>query len=274
MTMENLEIENEIEETDYSISTLKYRKKLIRKLSVVFICLALIALTRLSDKYFPFDVVMASPIFLVMLIFVIIFSLGNIIYLWKTKDRIDELIISNTHKKILNVFDLISVIPMFVAIISISNAFFISPATVVGASMEPNYYEGQDVLMWHMTSDYERFDVIVLRTNNDEYYIKRLIGLPGETVVISNNEITINGVIIEQEFLEDEFGSMLINTYCPNDPTESCQFDVPINSYFVLGDNREHSLDSRSNMLGFVDEERVYGTVVLKFNNFLRNNQD
>ena len=274
MTMENLETENVIEEIDYSISTLKYRKKLIRKISIVFICLALLSLTRLSGKYLPFDVAMASPIFVILLFIVTIFSLGNILYLWKTKDRIDELRINNEHKKILNVFDLLSVIPIFVVFISISNAFIISPATVIGASMEPNYSEGQDVLMWHMTSNYERFDVIVLRTDNDEYYIKRLIGLPGETVVITNNEITVNGLIIEQEFLENEFGSILVNTYCTNYSAEICQFDVPINSYFVLGDNREHSLDSRSSILGFVDEERIYGTVVLKFDNFLRNNQD
>ena len=274
MTMENLETENEIEEIDYSISTLKYRKKLIRKISIVFICLALLSLTRLSGKYLPFDVAMTSPIFLILLLIVTVFSLGNMLYLWKTKDRIDELRINNEHKKILNVFDLLSVIPIFVVFISISNAFIISPATVIGASMEPNYSEGQDVLMWHMTSNYERFDVIVLRTDNDEYYIKRLIGLPGETVVITNNEITVNGLIIEQEFLENEFGSILVNTYCTNYSAEICQFDVPINSYFVLGDNREHSLDSRSSILGFVDEERIYGTVVLKFDNFLRNNQD
>jgi len=271
MTMDNSEIENEIEEIDYSISTLKYRKKLIRKISIIFICLALLSLTRLSGKYLPFDVAMASPLFLRLLAIVTVFALGNIVYLWMTKDRLEELKISNTHKRILSVFDLVSVIPIFVTIVSISNAFFISPATVIGASMEPNYYEGEDILMWHMTSNYERFDVIVLRTDNDEYYIKRLIGLPGEIVVIGNNEITINGVIIYQYFLENEDGSMLVNTFCSNNAAEICEFDVPANSYFVLGDNRDYSLDSRSSMLGFVDEERVYGTVILKFDNFLRN---
>ena len=124
--------------------------------------------------------------------------------------------------------------------------------------------------MWHLTDDYERFDVIVLEADNSDYYLKRIIGLPGDNIIIDHSVITINGEIIEQKFLENEYGSIEAYTYCNSSLQEVCEFNVPLDYYFVLGDNREHSLDSRSTELGYVSKEQIYGTVTFKFNNIFR----
>ena len=270
MEDELLEKEEIIEEINYAISTNKYRKKLIRKISIVLFCALIIFISRLFDKYAAFDVIMSSMLFQMFIYSIVILAIGMMIYIQSSKDTIAEETTNKTHKKLVNTFDLISVVPIFMAIISILNAFFISPATVIGQSMEPAFYEGQDILMWHLTDDYERFDVIVLETENSDYYLKRIIGLPGDNIIIDHNVITINGEIIDQEFLENEDGSIDVYTYCNSSQLEVCEFNVPTNSYFVLGDNREHSLDSRSDELGYIVKEQIYGTVTFKFDNIFR----
>ena len=277
--IDNLEENNEeifeensnevVEEINYTISTNKYRKKLIMKISIVFGSSLIIFLTRFF-KYAPFDIIVASSLFVLLLSVSVIIGIGILLYMYSSINALESERENKMHKSLLNIFDLVSVVPIFMVIISLSNAFVISPATVIGQSMEPTFYEGQDILMTHLTGNYQRFDVIVLETDGGDFYLKRIIGLPGESIKIDHSVITINGVEIEQEFLENEFGSIDVYTYCNTSHLQVCEFDVPLDSYFVLGDNREHSLDSRSDQLGFVHENQLYGTVVLKFNNIFR----
>ncbi len=270
--MEEDVLEEEIvEEIDYTEITNKYRTKLINKISIIFTCSFLVFGSRWIVKYQAFDIVRASYIFQTLLICTLGISIGTFVYILFSKRDIGKEETSNSYKKLLSIFEIVCIIPIFMALISLSNAFVISPATVIGQSMEPSYYEGQDIFMWHLTSNYERFDVVVLETDQDEFYLKRIIGLPGDYIIIDHNVIKINGEIINQEFLENDSGSIEVYTYCSLSNDEYCEFDVPQNSYFVMGDNREHSLDSRSDLLGFVHEDNLYGTVILKINNIFRN---
>ncbi|MCK5762242.1 MAG: signal peptidase I, partial [Candidatus Izimaplasma sp.] len=221
-------------------------------------------------KHAPFDIIVASSLFVFLLGVSVITGIGILLYMYSSIYTLDSERENKMHKALLNIFDLISVVPMFMVIISLSNTFVVSPATVIGQSMEPTFYEGQDILMTHFTNNYERFDVIVLETEGGDFYLKRIIGLPGDNIKIDHNVISINGVEIEQEFLENEFGSIDVYTYCNTSHLQVCEFDVPLDSYFVLGDNRERSLDSRSDQLGYVNEDQLYGTVVFKFNNIFR----
>lgn len=259
-----------VEEINYAVSTNIYRRKLINKILVVFVSTILIFITRFF-KHADFDIIMASSLFVFLLGVSVAMGIGILLYMNISKDKIDTMNENKTHKSLLNVFDLVSVVPIFMAIVSIVNILLISPATVIGQSMEPTFYEGEDILMSHITNEYERFDVVVLKTDSGEFYLKRIIGLPGDTVKIDHNIITINGVEIEQTFLEDENGSISVYTYCNTNNIDVCEFNVPQNSYFVMGDNREHSLDSRSSLLGYVDESQLYGKVIIKFNNIFRN---
>ncbi len=263
-------LEEIIEEIDYADITQTYRNKLIKKISIVFVSSIIIFITRLF-KHADFDIIVASSLFMFLLIASVLFGVGIIIYMYSSKEILENEEVSKIHKSLLGIFDLVSVVPIFMVVISLTNVLALSPATVIGQSMEPTFYEGQDILMMHIVNDYQRFDVIVLETDDGDFYLKRIIGLPGDNIVIDHNVITINGDIIEQEFLENEYGSIDVYTYCSITYDEVCEFDVPQDSYFVLGDNREHSLDSRSDLLGYVHEDQLYGTVVIKFNNIFRN---
>jgi len=103
------------------------------------------------------------------------------------------------------------------------------PTLVVGKSMEPNYTENQFVI-GHMCLDIERFDVVTIQTG-DKLLIKRVIGLPGETIEFFNGVLYVNGVPIE-----DPYATGITN-----------DFSVVVSEghYFCMGDNREHSYDSR-----------------------------
>jgi signal peptidase I len=100
----------------------------------------------------------------------------------------------------------------------------------------------------------QRFDIVIFKKNND-IYVKRIIGLPGEQIKYKNNELYVNGIkISEKNFshsLTDEFNLK-----------ESFFGDtIPENSYFLLGDNRSSSLDSR--VLGFISKEEIIGQLVM-----------
>ncbi len=104
--------------------------------------------------------------------------------------------------------------------------------------MEPTLQEGQYLIVNRLSyflDEPERGDIIVLHFPNDRSrdFIKRIIGLPGDTVAISNGEVRVNGVLIDEPYIKDP---------SPNNQT----WTVPEESFFVMGDNRRNSSDSRS----------------------------
>jgi signal peptidase I len=127
---------------------------------------------------------------------------------------------------------------------------------VDGSSMEPNFHSGQLVIVNRLAYRFgtlERGDVIVFRypLNTADDYIKRIIGLPGETISISDNEVYVNGQLLQEPYLaSDAF-------------TYNGQWSVPSDSYFVMGDNRAHSSDSRS--WGMLDSEFIIGKAWISY---------
>lgn len=121
--------------------------------------------------------------------------------------------------------------------------FVIQPFVVEGASMEPNFHDQQyimiDKLSYHLRAP-ARGEVIVFHppTSPDENYIKRIIGLPGETVRIENHEVFVNANKVNEPYL----GSQEHNTdkFALSNPVT-----LGVDEYFVMGDNRSHSSDSR-----------------------------
>ena len=107
----------------------------------------------------------------------------------------------------------------------------------------------------HQTKDPERFDIIIFKFPDDEsqLFIKRLIGLPGETVEIRDGKVYING---SDEPLDDSF--------VPEVPTGNYgPYTVPEDSYFMLGDNREYSRDSRFWKNTFVSFDEIVGKAIV-----------
>ena len=128
--------------------------------------------------------------------------------------------------------------------------FLIQPFIVEGNSMMPNYVDKEYLLIEKLSYSIgqpKRGDVIVFKypNNPSTNFIKRIIGLPGETVEIEDNIVRIKNSVHREGVIIDEYGYLGqgIETYPPNKEIFSITLDSE--SYFVMGDNREHSSDSR-----------------------------
>mgnify|MGYP005768902543 FL=1 len=135
---------------------------------------------------------------------------------------------------------------------------FFEKARVYGHSMEPALKDGQTVLvdkLAYRLGEPERFDVIVFRDWREEgrYYMKRIVGLPGETVQIADGRVTIDGVLLEEPSEREE----IRDARRASEPVVLGQAE-----YFVLGDNRNGSSDSRDSDIGNVSAEQIIGRVV------------
>lgn len=161
-------------------------------------------------------------------------------------------------------FELAKIVVISLVIIIPIRYFLIQPFYVKGASMEPNFYDHEYLIIDEISyrlGEPERGEIIVFRYPKDpqEYFIKRLIGLPGETIQIKNGEIIIfndansEGVILEEPYLEPG-----TKTYALNEE----KISIEENEFFVLGDNRNSSKDSRS--FGKVDGSYITGKVLLR----------
>ena len=143
--------------------------------------------------------------------------------------------------------------------------FVFTPTTVRGESMLPTLEDGNRVILSKMTT-IDRFDEVVFRaTDSSDNYVKRVIGLPGDTIEMRNDVLYINGEAYDEPYLE-AFKKELNHT---ENLTEDFTLEnltgehtVPKGQMFVLGDNRIYSKDSR--IFGFVPMERIIGEVKLR----------
>lgn len=145
---------------------------------------------------------------------------------------------------------------IIIAVVVLIRTFIATPVQVSGVSMKPTLSNGEILLLKKYDKSFKRFDVVVLNYNNDKL-IKRIIGLPGETVRYEDDHLYINGKEIKENFktntytkdfdLDEAFGS--------GDGT----YKVPEDYYFVMGDNRNNSKDSR--IIGCVSKKDIKGTI-------------
>ena len=150
-----------------------------------------------------------------------------------------------------------------VAFIIVGGVYFFlgRPFTVSGASMYPTLHNG-DRMVLSKVGDIHRFDVVILKAPDENVeYIKRVIGMPGDTVEMRSGVLYINGKKVDQPFINTE--ALAKQTVFMDDFTlESLtgESKVPEGKYFVLGDNRGVSKDSR--MIGFIDRSAIEGKAV------------
>lgn len=137
--------------------------------------------------------------------------------------------------------------------------YVISFQQVMGPSMNPTFNENDIVLIskvHYKLSDVKRGDIVVLEHDGVKNLIKRVVGLPGEHIEYKNGKLYINGVIYSEKYL-DELVTPDFNI------TSLGSYTVPDDEYFVLGDNRLNSQDSRS--IGFIKKNQIIGKVVMRF---------
>lgn len=134
--------------------------------------------------------------------------------------------------------------------------FLFKPFYVKGQSMEPNFYERDYLIIDEITYRFrkpERGEIIVfLSPVNRDHYLKRLIGLPGERIRVENNKVIVynveypEGVVVEENYLGESTPG-------------SSNYTLGDNQYFVMGDNRDASFDSRR--FGPIDDNAIIGRV-------------
>lgn len=130
-------------------------------------------------------------------------------------------------------------------------SFIFATSIVEGESMDPTLEDGERVIfnkIIYLIDEPERGDIVIIQRPNKNY-VKRIIGLPGETIEVNSGELFINNDKYAQTFLSEE-AQRQTGTFGP--------ITVPENSYFVMGDNRAISKDSR-NGLGFILKGEIIG---------------
>ena len=152
--------------------------------------------------------------------------------------------------------------------------FIITPIKVNGTSMTNTLDNGDTMILNKISMkihDIKRFQIVVIK-ENDTYLIKRVIGLPGEHIKYVIDEETGEGILyinnkkVKETFISDKAKSLTCNT-----DSDLCKdgIRIPNNYYFVMGDNRGNSIDSR--MIGLINIKDIAGTtkfIVFPFNKF------
>ncbi|MCL5733335.1 MAG: signal peptidase I [Patescibacteria group bacterium] len=165
-------------------------------------------------------------------------------------------------KFLYSALEIIEAVVVAVGVVVVIRSFLVQPFIVSGDSMDPNFQNGNYLLVDEMTYRFrapERGEVIVFHYPEDPsiYFIKRIIGLPGEKVVIKNDEVTIYNTSNPQGFVLSE-------SYLPKSVITSGDetFNLSQTQYLVLGDNRQFSYDSRE--WGLLNKSLIVGLVRLR----------
>ena len=161
------------------------------------------------------------------------------------------------------IFEWVMVPVVAVSLAFVVRTFIFEPVRVDGQSMMNTLQDNEFMIATkfdYLTGDPERFDIVICHYPNAEdgmYRVKRVIGLPGETIELLGGKLYVDGQYVEQNFDMTENAT----NYGP--------FTVPEGHYFVMGDNRNNSRDSRDSMVGALPRDMICGhvrAVVFPFN--------
>ena len=144
---------------------------------------------------------------------------------------------------------------LIIILVLLFKHYIISPIRVDGDSMNPTLKNGDIMLLneiGYKRNGVERFDIVVIDTD-DDVIIKRVIGLPGDRLKYVDNKLYINDQEVQEKFEHDVTHNFELKDILGTD-------NVPNNMYFVLGDNRGNSKDSR--IIGFIKPEQIRGKVI------------
>jgi len=149
---------------------------------------------------------------------------------------------------------------IIVLLVAICIITLVKPIIVKKTSMEPTLYENDYLVIskqaYTIFGEPKRGDIVVFPHIQDgvsELYIKRVIGLPGDKISIHNGLVYINGDALKETYTKDGVTQGDITNYL-----------VPAGKVYVLGDNREVSIDSRSDEVGCVDIKKITGKAILR----------
>jgi len=152
---------------------------------------------------------------------------------------------------------------VFAAVIALIVIQFIKPTVVKQSSMEPNFYENDYLFVskqsYKLFGEPARGDVVVVHSDlvqengEEKMLIKRIIGLPGEVIDIADGKVYIDGELLEEDYIKENYTSGEVDGLV-----------IPEGQVFCMGDNRRVSVDSRSPEVGCVKVEDIIGKVALR----------
>ncbi len=150
---------------------------------------------------------------------------------------------------------------LIIGVIWLIRIFMFDVVRVSGSSMLPSYEDGDMVFVKKSGYIIQRYDVIVVTDSENGFsknYIKRVVGLPGDVLQIRDGYVYVNG-----ELLED-----VVDIKIENPGT--AEHEILVDGYFVLGDNRNNSKDSRNADFGVISSSEIFGKVIFVMKNYVR----
>lgn len=144
---------------------------------------------------------------------------------------------------------------VIIVVVVLFRTFIATPVRVDGDSMNDTLYNKEVLILNKLDKNFKRFDIVVININNVRI-VKRIIGLPGENIEYKNNQLYINGKKIDD-----------IDTSMTKDFSLESLYGIskiPEDSYFVMGDNRGNSLDSRFHEIGIINKKDIAGTTKIR----------
>lgn len=163
-----------------------------------------------------------------------------------------------------NIAEWVLTITIPLLIVLLGEMFLFKVAYVSGDSMYPSYYNRDMMFVWQIYTP-EDGDVILanvdVQADGEEnlVIVKRVIATEGQTVTLNydNNTVTVDGEVLDEPYINQEDADPLEDIW----ETGTITYTVPENCVFVMGDNRNDSLDSRGSVIGFLSEDQVIGKV-------------
>ncbi len=137
--------------------------------------------------------------------------------------------------------------------------FVIGFSFVKGRSMEPTLSQDEIVMYTRINSDYRTGDVVSVRIPSGEFYVKRVIASEGDTIDIKDGEVYLNGKLLEEAYVKND------GTY-EQEGTVRYPLTLKDGQVFVMGDNRDVSMDSRS--FGVVGKRQIKGKIIFQMGRF------
>lgn len=162
------------------------------------------------------------------------------------------------------IWDWIKILVAAAVIAFVVNTFLIANSKVPSGSMEDTIMTNDRIIgsrLSYRLGDPQRGDIVIFDHENgpsgqEIHYVKRIIGLPGETLDIKNGHVYIDGsdTPLEEPYLKEEMN-----------PSETLHFEIPEGCYFMMGDNRNHSADARGWSNPYVPREKIAAKVMFRY---------
>ncbi len=149
--------------------------------------------------------------------------------------------------------EILSYVVIIVAVV-LFRTFIATPVMVDGTSMIPTLVDNQILILYKLNKDYRRFDIVVVEHKvhgEEEKLVKRVIGLPGEYVEYKDSKLYINKKEVKESFIDVETEDWSL--------AKLGYLEIPKDYYFVVGDNRGDSSDSR--ILGLIPKKEIKGKI-------------